>query len=413
MQNTDQSIIETSIAKMGSVALNESLINIHLRPLFSKTVHSSSAIYLANHSCGRMLDQTETDVLEGLNVWSNTDEDAWNHWLTEIDAFRLQTAKLIAANSADCIIPKTSAGQGLRAILNCYEKPIKVLCSRDEFNSIDFILKVYKQRKQIYLDFIKPSIIAPSDHLLYHDNDLLNALKQKPDLIVISMVFFSTGQCLKNLKQLIAHAHQQRTLIMLDLYHAVGVVPVNVSDLDVDFAIGGSYKYLRGGTGAAWLYIHPRHLDGIMKTKDTGWFAQQQLFSYQRPETPRLAKGGNAFLESTPAILPFYQARAGLQFTLNIGVQRLRDYSLKQQQLIEKLLHQYNIPFIVTKENRGAFIAIPHRQAEALVSRLKASHVICDAREHLLRICPDLLNTQEELASAMEKLSLIWKDTNL
>ena len=412
MPKTDQSAIENVINKIGQVPLDQSIINELIQPLFSKTLNNTSVIYLANHSLGRMLDQTEIDVLEGLNYWSFANDDAWGHWSAEIDSFRQQTAKLIYAPSADNIIPKTSAGQGLRAILNCYPNPIKVICSKDEFNSIDFILKVFAQQKRIQLNFIRPCSISSSPHPSYHENDLINALKQKPDLIIISMVFFSTGQLLKGLKLFITKAQQQGTLVLLDLYHAVGVVPVNVSELNVDFAIGGSYKYLRGGTGAAWLYIHPRHLDGNMTTLDTGWFAQEQLFSYQRPEQPKRAKGGDAFLESTPAILPFYQARAGLQFTLNLGIQRLRDYSLKQQQLIENLLQQHNIPFLSKAEDRGAFLAIPHQQAEVLVTRLKAMNVICDARANLLRLCPDLLNTEEEITIAIEKLSSIWKNTS-
>ncbi len=410
MSTLGQSTIEIAIRKMGQAPLNESIINTYIRPLFSKTLKNTSAIYLANHSLGRILDQTEIDVLDVLHYWSLANEDVLGYWLVEMEKFRQQTAKLICAYSADSIIPKTSAGQGLRAILNCYQNPIRVLCSKDEFNSIDYIVKVFAQKKRIQLEFIRPSCKSSNHYLTYHDNDLLNALKLKPDLVVISMVFFTSGQWLKHLKQLIAKAHQQGTLVLLDLYHAVGVVPVNVNDLDVDFAIGGSYKYLRGGPGAAWLYIHPRHLDGNMKTLDTGWFAQDQCFSYQRPEQLKCAKGGNAFLESTPAIMPLYQARAGLQFTLNLGVQRIRDYSLKQQQQIESLLQQHNIPFLGKAEDRGAFIAIPHQQAENLVIQLKAVDVICDARENLLRLCPDLLNTEKEIAIAIEKLSLIWKD---
>ncbi len=396
--------IETAISALDSVRLDESIINQHIRPLFSKSLRNTKAIYLANHSLGRMLDETEKDVLEGLQHWTYGREDAWDHWFAEMQSFREQTAALIHAESADCIIPKSSAGQGLRAVLNCYDEPIKVLTSADEFNSIDFILKVFSQRKRIQLERIKSE--QSND---YQMDDFLNALKNSPTLIVLSMVLFTTGQLLTNLKTLIDTAHQQGVLILLDLYHAAGVVPIDVTELDIDFAIGGSYKYLRGGPGAGWLYIHPRHLDGSLRTLDTGWFAQDQVFAFERPEIPQYATRGNAFLESTPAILPFYQARAGLKFTLGIGVQRLRNYSLQQQQLIEHLLQPYDIPFLGKTGTRGAFIAIPHPQAKAITTQLKHTGVICDYRENLLRLCPDLLNTEKELAIAIDKLSKILR----
>lgn len=395
---------EAAISALNTKALNEEFINQHIRPLFTQSLQNTSAIYLANHSLGRMLDQTEKDVIEGLQHWTYGCEDAWDHWFNEMQAFRQQTATLIDAENADCIIPKSSAGQALRAILNCHDKPIKVITSSDEFSSIDFILKVFSQRQHIQLECIKP---ARKNH--YQPDDFITALRNRPRLLVVSMVLFTTGQLLNNLKTLIDAAHQQDTLILLDLYHAAGVVPVDVTELDIDFAIGGSYKYLRGGPGASWLYIHPRHLDGSLRTLDTGWFAQDQGFAFERPETPQFASGGNAFLESTPAILPFYQARAGLKFTLAIEVRRMRTYSLQQQRFIEDLLQQIDIPFLGKSSNRGAFIAIPHPQAESIQIQLKQAGVICDFRENRLRLCADILNTKEELSIAINKLSKIWK----
>ena len=76
---------------------------------------------------------------------------------------------------------------------------------------------------------------------------------------------------------------------------------------------------------------------------------------------------------------------------------------------MENLLQQNNIPFLGKTGDRGAFIAIPHPQAEAITTQLKHVGVICDCRENLLRLCPDLLNTEEELAIAIDKLSKILR----
>ena len=106
-----------------------------------------------------------------------------------------------------------------------------------------------------------------------------------------------------------------------------------------------------------------------------------------------MSAGGNRFLESTPAILPFYQARAGLKLTLAIGVERLRHYSLVQQKNLEELLQKQSIPYLGNIEERGAFIAMPHQQARLIAERLVKVRIICDAREGLLRFCPGILNT--------------------
>ena len=395
--------IERHSLALGSGELDEQQINLHIRPLFSRSLqYSQNVIYLANHSLGRALDQTENDVKEGLGHWYTDRENAWDMWLEEVAAFRQRVATLIHAPKSDCVVPKTSAGQGLRTILNCYDQPIKVITSADEFNSIDHILKVYAQRGRIHLKRIEPKI-----NRYYQIEDFLKAIQEGTELVVVSMVLFTTGQLLSDLPSLIKAAHDQGAKVLLDLYHAVGIVPVDVADLDIDFAIGGSYKYLRGGPGASWLYLHPRHLDGTLETLDSGWFAQANPFAFERHQSPQLADGGNRFLESTPAILPFYQARAGLKFTLSIGIDRLHRYSLQQQKDLEELLQNNGIPFLGRMEERGAFIAIPHQQAQLIADRLENNGVICDAREGLLRFCPDLLNTWEEMIIAVEKLAEI------
>ena len=78
--------------------------------------------------------------------------------------------------------------------------------------------------------------------------------------------------------------------MLLDVYHSLGVFPVDSRALDVDFAVGGSYKYLRGGPGACFLYVAPRHLDAGVGTLDIGWFAKESPFAYARPGSAALRR---------------------------------------------------------------------------------------------------------------------------
>ena len=183
--------------------------------------------------------------------------------------------------------------------------------------------------------------------------------------------------------------------------------PVDVAALDIDFAVGGSYKYLRGGPGASFLYLHPRHLDGSLRTLDTGWFAKREPFAYARPDPPQYAEGGDAFLESTPPVLPFYQACAGQRFTLAIGVERLRQHSLALQARLAGLLRERGFAAQGGTEDRGAFVVIVDDRAEDWARALEADGVIVDARGRYLRLCPDILTTEGELVAAVERLAVI------
>ena len=90
-------------------------------------------------------------------------------------------------------------------------------------------------------------------------------------------------------------------------------------------------------------------------------------------------------------------------------MERLRQYSIQQQHFLEQLLTDSEIPFLGQTGERGAFIAMPHQQADLIAEKLEVEGIICDAREGLLRFGPDLLNTKAELVLAVEKLDKVWK----
>jgi kynureninase len=180
------------------------------------------------------------------------------------------------------------------------------------------------------------------------------------------------------------------------------VLPLNLQALDADFAVGGSYKYLRGGPGACWLYVHPRHHG--LRTLDTGWFAKEDVFAYERPEPPRFAPGGDAWLESTPPVLTPFQALAGLEITLELGVERIREHNLAQKAFLGSLLSVSG-----AGGDHGAFVTVENSNAKRLSAQLEKQGIKTDARGEYLRICPDYLNSREELTAAAAQLSELMK----
>jgi kynureninase len=382
--------------------LTEANVRTRVAPLFARVLHAHPGrIYLANHSLGRPPDRMEDDVREALAAWYGDLGGAWDAWLAEIGAYRARLATLAGAPRPDCIVPKASAGQGLRAVLNAHDRPPRVVSTQGEFDSLDLILREYARRGRVAL-----TLVAPRDDGMYADSDVVDAIVRGVDLVVVSEVMFQTGQRLPELPAIVARAHEAGARVLLDVYHSLGVLPVDLAALDVDFAVGGGYKYLRGGPGACFLYVHPRHLDGALRPLDTGWFAKENRFDYARPDPPRFAAGGDAWLESTPPVLPFYQARAGQMFTLAIGVARLRDHSLAQQRRLVATLAAHGIDALGGTEDRGAFVAVAFREpggadaARRSAAALAARDVVADARGPWLRLCPDVLTTDDELTRA-------------
>jgi len=388
-----------SLSALGDGPLTEDGLREHVFPLFSEVLKRDE-IYLANHSLGRPLDETMRDVAAAVRLWQTRLDDAWEDWMAAQQGFRTRIAQLINAPRPDCVVPKTSAGQGLRAVLNSYDRPIEVLSTRGEFDSIDLILKQYAAKERIRLRMVEPD---GNGH--FRTDDLICALHQPTDLVVVSQVMFMTGQVLDDLPRLARAAHDAGARLLVDAYHAVGVLSVDVEAMEADFLIGGSYKYLRGGPGACYLYVDPQILDEGLTTLDTGWFAKRDPFAYQRPEPPEFAAGGDAWLESTPPVVAYYQARAGQMFTLGIGVDRLRAYSLDLLQRLRAYLAVEGASAQGGTPRHGAFLTVHHPQAMQLPAGLKALGINVDARGPWLRLCPDLLTTDEELQHAARSVA--------
>jgi kynureninase len=403
LPSRDHRAIEMAVAEMGAAPLTEAALQRHVAPLFSRVRGAfRDRVYLANHSLGRPLDAVDDDVREGMAAWYARMGDAWEDWDAEMQAFRGRLARLLNAPRADCVVPKSSAGQGLRAILNTYDSVPRVVATKGEFDSLDVILREYARRGRIALTLVEPS---SDGH--FGTTDIIAAIGAHADLVVVSQVIFTTGQRLADLAGIVAAAHRAGGRLLLDVYHALGVFPVDVAALDVDFAVGGSYKYLRGGPGACFLYLHPRHVDGTLRTLDTGWFAKRDPFAYARPDPPQYGEGGDAFLESTPPVLPFYQARAGQIFTLAVGVDRLRAHSLEMQRRLVGLLRDRGLAARGGTADRGAFVVVTDDRAEAWARRLEDAGVIVDARGRCLRLCPDILTTDQDVVRAADVLAAL------
>jgi kynureninase len=343
-------------------------------------------------------------VREATSLWETRLGDAWDAWLAEQEAFRARIAHLIRAPRVDCIVPKTSAGQGLRAILNALPGTPHVLSTRGEFDSIDLLLKQYASLGRIEMQWVEAGKQG-----LFTVSEIMPYLRPGIDLVVISQVMFMNGQVVHHLEQLADACHSVGAKLLVDSYHAVGVFPVDVAAMRADFVIGGSYKYLRGGPGACFLYLSPEILASGLRPLDTGWFARENTFGYERHDPPLLRAGGDAFLESTPPVLTYYQARSGQQFTLAITVERLREY--RQRQLSRLKLHLADAGFdaVGGDDDHGAFLCVRHTDASNLARRIALSNVIADSRGEWLRLCPDCLTREDELRTAASALHTALK----
>ena len=352
-------------------------------------------IYLANHSLGRPLDATEDDVREGLAAWYARLGDAWDDWGAEMAAFRARLAAL-ARSAARRIASCRRRARG-RACAQCSircDRVPRVVATRGEFDSLDVILREYARRGRVDARVRR----AGRGRRCSRRRTCCAAIAPGADLVVLSQVMFQTGQ-------VHAGAAADRRCracggarVLLDVYHSLGVFPVDLAALDVDFAVGGSYKYLRGGPGACFLYVAPRHLDAGTGTLDIGWFAKESPFAYARPDPPRYAAGGDAWLESTPAVLAAVPGarRAGVHAGGRRGA-AARVFARAAAAARRAARRARNRRAAAARRTAARSSSCARATASAWADALEARGIVTDARGEWLRLCPDVLTTETEL----------------
>ena len=405
-------IVRAAADALGDGPLTERALREHIDPLFSRTrAHRDHEIYLANHSLGRPLDCMDDEIRAVLDAWYTHMDDAWTLWIDRRERYRAEMARLLGMRRADAVVPKTSAAQGLRAVIHALptDHPT-IVTTRAEFDSIDFVLKAMRHKGRADVRFV-----ATRDDGILDEQRLIDAIDDSTDLVVCSIVCFALGQRLTRLGGIIDAAHAHGARVVLDTYHAAGVLPIGDDARRADFMIGGNYKYTRGGPGASWLAIRPDLLDdaprvpdpGSLFTTDTGWFAKHDTFAYARDEEPLYAAGGDAWLEATPPVLTYAQALPGLVLTNAIGLGRLREYALGQMCSLTELLEGRGLR-VATPEHHGAYVLIPADDAAKAVGALKALGVNADARpspggsQAFVRLCPDILTSRDNLEHAAD-----------
>jgi kynureninase len=193
--------------------------------------------------------------------------------------------------------------------------------------------------------------------------------------------------------------------VILDCYQSIGTMPVDVADLGVSFACGGSVKYMCGGPGAAWLYVRP-DLTGAFEPRVTGWFGNESPFAFTMPGQT-YADSVWRYLGGTPAIAPLYQARAGAEILGEIGARAVREKSLRMTgraiERVDERTFTLNSPRAA--ERRGGSVVFDFVGAADVARELNRRRFFCDHRPTAgIRIAPHFYHTEDAVDLFFEEL---------
>ena len=370
--------------------------------------------YLAGNSLGLQPKAARAAIEAELEEWARLGVEGWfesrEPWLEYAGSLRSSVARLVGASPEEVAVMNTLT-VNLHLLLASFYRPTReryrILIEDTAFPSDSYA--VASQAAWHGLD--------PADAVLRVPiGEVDEAIARAGDSLAVALlpgVNYLNGEVL-DVPALTSAVHAVGALAAWDLAHSIGNVPVSLHDAGADFAVWCHYKYVNGGPGApGGAFVHERHGRNLELPRLAGWWGNDpaERFKMEPDFVPRV--GAEGWAVSTPPVLAFAPLRASLEQFDRVGLNALRERSVRLTGHLEELLDEVAAERRMTlttprdPERRGCQLSVSCADARTLAARLRAEHVVvCDFREpDILRFAPvPLYNTDEDCRRVADAL---------
>lgn len=365
------------------------------------------AVYLISHSLGAMPRATYDRLHDYADIWATRGVRAWAEgWWNMPVTVGNEVGRIIGADR-DAVVMHQNVSICQSMILSCFlplpenSKRRKIVYSGLNFPSVMYVYEAHARDHGLRIETVKSNdgITVPLERMI-------SAIDEETLLVPISHVLFKSA-FLQDAKAITQRAHEVGAMVVLDTYQSAGTVPFSVKDLQVDFATGGSVKWLCGGPGAGYLYVRPDLIDRL-EPKTTGWMAHEQPFAFE--SELRYAPNITRFLHGSPAIPALYAAQSGYEVINEIGVAKIREKSVRQTGTLIELAQEagFRVTSPRNPAQRGGTITVWDDQAAAITKELIRREFIVDYRPGAgVRISPHFYTKDEELELIIDEMKKI------
>jgi kynureninase len=356
--------------------------------------------YLVSHSLGAMPRAAEQRLKEYTDTWASRGVRAWAEgWWRMPITVGDRVGRIIGAPPGSVVMHQNvSLCQAL--VLSCFDfssRRNKIVYEDLNFPSVMY---VYEAHRALGAEVVT---VPSDDGICVPLERFLAAIDERTLLVPLSHVIFKSA-FIQDVPTIVRRAHEVGALVVADLYQSAGTVPVDVAAWDVDFATGGSVKWLCGGPGAGYLYVAPR-LRNSLAPRLTGWMAHRDPFAFE-PGAIEYAADATRFLHGTPAVPALYAAQAGYEIVSAAGVEAIRAKSVRQVQLLIDLARERGFrPHAPERpEERGGMVILDVPHGQAVTRELLRREVIVDFRPGAgIRFSPHFYSTDEEISRALDE----------
>lgn len=379
-------------------------------------------VYLDGNSLGLLSRRAEAHLQRVIGEWRTLGINGWTDasppWVTLSETIAAQLAPLVGA-APDEVAVTGSTTTDLHQLLATLFEPAgaRQVIVADELNFPSDLHALQSHLRQRGLDPAKHlRLVRSHDGRTLRPADILAALTPEVQLLVLSLVQFTSGQLL-DAAVLTREAHARGVLIGFDCSHSIGAVPHALDADGVDFAFWCSYKYLNAGPGAVGgLYLNRRHFGRTPGL--AGWWGVRPDRRFALSARHEPAAGAAALHIGTPHLLSLAPLQGSLELIAEAGgIAPLRAKSLAQtaylMELAESALagHGFSLVNPRADAGRGGHITLVHPDAWRICAALKAAGVVPDFRPtDMIRLAPAPLYTSfADCTEAIARLQEIMR----
>jgi len=362
--------------------------------------------YLVSNSLGAMPRGVPERLAEYVDQWAEHGVRAWaKGWWEMPVSVGNHIAPLIGAREGEiAMLPNVTIAQ--TAVLSALDYPSDrntIVMTDLDFPSVRYVYDQLATRLGARIE------VVPSDDGISIDVErLCDAIDERTRLVAISHVLFRSAYIM-DAERICRRAHDVGALVSLDAFHSVGVIPVDVKSIGVDFLSGGVLKWLCGGPGAAFLYVDPE-VGQSLSPSFTGWQAHERPFSFEGDM--HYASDAWRWLNGTPSIPSLFAAIEGPQIVRRAGMERIREKSIRQTSRLIDLADARGYKVTAPRESarRGGTVAFDVPHSYGVAQALLAQDIIVDYRPNAgIRIAPHFYTSDEEIDRAVEAIDEILR----
>ena len=354
--------------------------------------------YLISNSLGAMPRGAADAMREYTDLWATRGVRAWaERWWMMAHEVGDQIGDLRGAAPGTVSLHQ-NVTQCQAVVASCFDfsgRRNKVVYTDLNFPSVMYFWEAQRARGA------RVHMVRNDDGVTVNTERLLEAIDDETLLVPISHVIFRSS-FIQDAKAIVQRAHHVGARVVLDTFQALGSVPVDVQDLNADFACGGVLKWLCGGPGTAYLYVRP-DLGRTLQPTLTGWTAHETPFAFKIGPT-RYADPPYRFMNGTPNVPAMYAAQPGLRIVRDIGVDAIREKSRRQTARLIELADargwRVNTPR--DPERRGGTVSLDLPNSPDVCAALLARDILVDWRPKAgVRMSPHFYTKDEELDAAV------------